>query len=189
MDIETLSKEVYVDLNGKILSVEDNNEEMMSIIYECDNWKNHDERIKFQVDCSDVIESQVIKSVSDEIVFTDKHPLLLKYNELHGCLFFSSRPQNYYEVLGILWATHENLFNGWRSLSEYINTPHEVYEGSFGKIAEGPISLLEAYKEALQDKMKLNIVTTYDRPVDNYKALVFDDCYLICKNVKVNQII
>ncbi|WOH37645.1 hypothetical protein RI844_20160 [Thalassotalea fonticola] len=50
-----------------------------------------------------------------------EHPVLNDHIGDAGDLFFSSKPENSNEIIGLLYQAHENYFRGWRELSKYIN--------------------------------------------------------------------
>ncbi len=193
MNIETLEKYLYEDLNGKILSVEGDRDASKLVIYfQCDDWKEVDVTRRFRIICDDVKEDNVRPCHSGEIEFCDTHPMLWKHNDDHGYLYYSSQADSRYELLGRLWEVHEKIFFGWRPLSEYINTHHagqiiEFCKGSNGLLAQGPKTLLKAYKEASNGHIDTNYVPSYS-PGGYYKALIFDNCFAICKSVNVEEV-
>ncbi len=187
MKIEELSEKLYEDLNGRITAV-DFLEDLV-IYFQCDDWNDHDKIRFFKITCHGVKESNVHPSASGELEFTDSHQLLWNHNEPHGYLYYSSEPENRYEILGRIWVAHERLLGGWRSLKEYANTYNkgqliEFCQGSHGQLAQGPKPLMEVYQDAVGDKVKTNYVPSYN-PEGGYKALVFDECFVICKKVSV----
>ncbi|MGF1727788.1 hypothetical protein [Photobacterium nomapromontoriensis] len=190
MDIEKLSKELYEDLNGRITAVDYAAE--LVITFQCDDWNDYDVTRKFRITCHGVKESEVQPSSSGSLEFTGEHQLLWNHNEPHGYLYYSSKTENRHEILGRLWETHEIIFGGWRSLTDYANTYRtgqliEFCKGANGQLAHGPKPLLEAYEHALVGKIKTNYVFSY-QPEGGYKALVFDSCFVICRSVEVEEI-
>ncbi len=190
MDINTLSKKLlYEGLNGRITGVDYTND--LAIFFQCDNWENHDEIRKFKITCHDVVENDVQPSPSGDIELTSDHQLLWDRNEPYGYLYYSSAPENRHEILGKLWVAHEKIFDGWRQLADYANTYNvgsliEFCMGHNGELAHGPQPLLEAYQRAVSDRISTNIVIS-SKKSQEFKALVFDSCFVICQGVTVEE--
>lgn len=104
MNIEELSEAVYEDLNGRIVSA-DHQDDTITLVYECDYWKDPDKRVSFLLRCTKVAETTVCPGVSEGLWWTTEHPLLLNHNEQHGSLFFTSKPTNPHEIVGVLYQT------------------------------------------------------------------------------------
>lgn len=190
MNIAELSENLYEDLNGQITGVDYSND--LVIHFQCDDWNNHEVTRYFQITCHDVKESEVQPSSSGELELTDNHPLLWNSNKPHGRLYYSSAPNNSYEILGRMWEAHEKVFGDWRVLSDFANTYNAgqligFCTGSYGLLAEGPMSLLECYQKALSNYIKMNLLPSYT-PEGGYKALLFDTCFVICKSVAVLEV-
>ena len=190
MKIEELIKEVYEDLNGKIVSVESC--EHLSIHFECDDWVKEDVVRKFKITCLSVLESTVTKSFVGCIDLTISDPVLWNHNEEHGYLYYSSEYENSYELLGRLWVAHEEVYGGLRPLSEYINVPKsgghfEFCKGTYGQLAQGPRPILNVYESVTSDKISTKFVPSY-KPEGGYRALFFDNLFVICKSVIVEEI-
>lgn len=190
MNIEELLEHVYEDLNGKITSVDYNDDLLVN--YQCDDWNDCEKTRRFIITCVDVKESDIRESPSGDVNFTSDHQLLWNHNEPHGYLYYSSEPKNRYEILGRVWEAHELVLKGWRPLTDYVNTYHagefiEFCKDSNGLLAQGPKPILEAYDKAVTGLVTTNYVPSYN-PEGGYKALVFDDGFVICKSVTVVEI-
>lgn len=188
MNIEELSEAVFEDLNGGIASAA-HQDTGLSVVYECDSWKDPDKRVSFLLLCSEVAETTVCPGLSEDLWWTAEHPLLLNHNSERGSLFFTSSPDNPHEVVGVLYQTHENLFRGWRPLRDYINhcgQTHQILASGNGLLARGPLPLLELYQKSIGHLLKTNTVKSYT-PDGGYKAIIFDESFVICKDVEVSQ--
>ena len=152
MTIDELASLVYEDLNGLITSAR-GTDRGLEVVYECDHWRDHDSRVAFLLRCSEVVESTVTPRASDDLHWTDGHPVLHDHNSEHGMLYFSSRPANPHEVVGRLYQAHETFYGGWREFREYANTCGDtvaILGNGSGVLATGPLSLLREYKEQLR---------------------------------------
>lgn len=190
MNIEELSKRLYEDLNGRITAVNYLND--LVIDFQCDDWKGSNATRFFKITCHSVKESDVQPSISGEIEFTKSHQLLWNHNEPQGYLYYSSEPENRYELLGRVWEAHEKIFGGWRPLTDFVNTYNAGQfiascKGSNGQLARGPKPLMALYQSAVSDKIKTNYVPS-NEPEGGYKALLFDTCFVICKSVTVVEV-
>ncbi|MGF1868265.1 hypothetical protein L4D15_23960 [Enterovibrio norvegicus] len=190
MNIEELSERLYDDLNGRITAVDYSDD--LVIDFQCNDWNDYGVTRYFKITCHGVTESEVRPSVSSEIEFTDSHQLLWNHNEPNGYLYYSSEPENKYEILGRIWEAHEKLFGGWRPLTDFANTYNagqfiEFCKGSNGQLAHGPKPLMELYQSAVLNRIRTNFVPSYN-PEGGGMALVFDTCFVICKSVTVAEV-
>jgi len=191
MNIEELSNKLYDDLNG-VITLIDNTNDSLIIYLECDDWNNFDILRKFKIVCHNVVDIEIQPSPTGEIEFIDSDPLLWDYNEPHGSLFYSSKSNNRYEILGKIWEAHQKVFSDWKPLTKYANIYRqgeilEFCKDNKGQLASGPKPLLDRYKKALDDKIKINYVQSY-KPEGGYRLLAFDSGYVVCKNVEVTEI-
>jgi hypothetical protein len=189
MTIHELASLIYEDLNGLITSAR-GTERGFEVVYECDHWRDHDSRVAFLLRCSGVAESTVTPRASDDLHWTDDHPVLHDHNSEHGILYFSSRPANPHEIVGRLYQAHETFYGGWREFREYVNTCGDtitILGNGSGVLAEGPLSLLREFEGALAGLLATNIVETPRRFGDygNYKALLFDESFVVCRECEV----
>lgn len=190
MNIEELSKEVHVDLNGQITKV--NRSDDVFIHFQCNDWHDHETTRKFIITCKGVVEADVRESFSGDIEFKSQHPLLWNHNEPHGYLYYSSEPKNRYEILGRIWEAHEIQFGGWRPLTDYANTYHagqfiKFCSGTNGQLAQGPKPILDVYAKAITGLIETNYVSSHN-PKGGFKALIFDNGFVICKSVAVAEL-
>ncbi len=190
MNIEELSENLYDDLNGRILTVDYTDD--LVIDFQCDDWNDPEVSRHFRIICHGVKETEILPCVSGEVEFTSSHQLLWSYNEQQGYLYYTSKPENRYELLGRIWEAHEKVLGGWRSLADFANTydvGHAIAfcEGSNGLLARGPKPLMDIYKVAVDNYIHTNFVPSHT-PEGGYKALVFDTCYVICKSVAVEEV-
>ncbi len=189
MTIDELASVVYEDLNGFIVSVRGSQREL-DVEYECDHWRDHDSRVAFRLRCSEVAESTVTSGVSEELHWTEDHPVLLDHNSEHGNLYFTSIPDNPYEVVGRLYQVHERVYDGWRHFRDYVNTCRDtvtILGGGSGLLAEGPLPLLREFEHAVKGMISTNIVDTPRHAGDygNYRVLLFDGSFVVCRKCQV----
>ena len=189
MKIEEFVDKFWEDLNGRITQVEEGNELVM--FFQCDDWDDTDKIRTFKFRCNGVVESTAIQSPSDSVRFLSQHPLIWDHNEPSGQLFYVSEPENRYEILGRMFDAHQKIYGGWRGFNDYANTYSPGFnvhfgEGSNGLLASGPKSLLEAYAKSVRGRVETQLLMDNSRKAD-YKALIFDMCFVICESVKVKE--
>ncbi len=186
MNIETLCENIYEDLVGYISSIE-STYMGVSFIYETDHWDDHDKRVRFKIDCEGVAESTLNLDAGGSFQILDEHPVLEEYTGDSGSLFFSSKPDNPNEIIGLLYSAHLLYFGEWRKLSKYLNTnvsSVELLNSGNGLLATAPIKVLKVYKEAVSDYLKVNIVKSHAN-YSGYRILLVEDTYIVCKNISV----
>jgi hypothetical protein len=190
MNIDELSEKVYIDLNGRVASV-DEDDEITIIRFKCDDWGDCDTERIIKLVCTGVVECELKPSMSGDIDFYEDHPLLWKYNNDHGYLYYSSESKNKYELIGRVWEAHEMTMNGWRPITKFINTfssnsKIEFCSGKSGLLADGPRPLLEAYQQSVSGILETNYVPSYQRN-GKLKALIFDHGFVICNSVSIED--
>lgn len=184
-----LCENLWEGLNGEVTSVERLSDSQVSIKFRCDDWHNADNERNFDIRCISVTTSNVVALQCDEIELSQDHVLLWKHNSQHCNLFYSSAPENGYEVLGILWEAHERALGDF---SEHYNSISAIdfvsnCESGYGLLARGPEQLIKSYHNALADKIRLNFTESY-KPDGGYSILFFDNYYIIAKAFEIIEI-
>jgi hypothetical protein len=191
MNIDELCWNVYEDLEGWIKAVRET-QDGLEIIYECDNWKGSRDRLSFSLLCKQVKESSVLAGESGSLSWTDNHPVLLHHNVMQSYLYFSSIPSDPFEIIGILYEAHENIFHGWRRFSDCLHSiggaTSTLLSSGHGLLASGPEPALKKLREVISDRLTTNIVDSYLPKDIGYKALILDRCFVVCRNVVVSEI-
>lgn len=189
MTIDELASLVYEDLNGRIVSVCGSGRDL-EVVYECDHWRDHDRRVAFRLLCAEVAESTVVPQVSESLGWLGDHPVLHDHCREHANLYFSSVPDNPYEILGRLYQAHERFYEGWREFRDYVNTCGNtvtVLSGGAGLLAKGPALLVQEFEKAITGLMSTNVVDNPLRIGDygNYRVLLFDESFVVCRTCEV----
>ncbi len=139
-------------------------------------------------------ENTVEPTYVDDISLKKEHPVLWKYNEPQGELYYSSQSKNKYEILGLLWEAHQSIFNNLRPLSQFINYCIKedgdllFLKDKNGLLARGPEKLLSIFKEKVEKHLKTKYIATFKSEENNYKVLFVDENFIICDSVTVEEI-
>ena len=185
MDITDLTTQVYEDLNGQITSIQQLSDAIL-ITFVCDDWEAPDSKRQFKLTCEGVREHDLTVGGVGWINTPDSHPLLWAHTNEHASLYFSSKADDPYKIIGRLYETHEQLYGGWRQMSHHVHANASLLEGGYGLIASGPSNVIQAYAESINGLVRANIVQTYS-PKASLKAYIFDDHFLICESVRVAE--
>jgi hypothetical protein len=91
----------------------------------------------------------------DHLRIETRHPLLLPYSEPKAELYFSQRPEDAGGVIGRLIEAHREVVGAWFDCLEFLNigpdgSLRRMLEGGFGRLAQGPRSLIERYARVLE---------------------------------------
>lgn len=99
-------------------------------------------------------------SVTDTtIILTDDHPLLWKYSDIHGELYFNGSCKNTYKIVSELNQTDFELFGKYQNSSEQL---YSLLRSSNGLLAKGPEKLLSKYEDCLnRNGIKTSLVAGY----------------------------
>ncbi|MFO0983049.1 MAG: hypothetical protein U1E76_15195 [Planctomycetota bacterium] len=196
--IEDLCASLTHHENGLLEVVGPMEENLLAIRFACDDWLGSGVRRRFLLSCLGTVERQLDAGSSEEIRWVDQHPVLWTFNSPHGYLHLGSRPADAFAAVGRLYEAHEQLFQGWKALREFLNPGftsnlHELLEGGRGMLAQGPCPVLERYRDALQPLMETYLNDApHDRRYDAQhpkRALIFDDCYVVCDSVDVKELL
>ncbi len=110
----------------------------------------------WRLHCQDVRGSRISNDERrDPFCITTTHPLLLPHTEPQLELYFASRPSDPDAAVGRLIEAHRAVGGAWLDCFQFFNlgpnkSLRELLAGGFGKVADGPRSLVERYSEALR---------------------------------------
>lgn len=176
-------------LKGRIATVRQSNQELVIDLI-CRHPRGSQQLI-CTISCVNVAEAQVIPGAVEEFAVAASHPLLLNYSEPAYFLHFSSAPPAVPAALGALYLAHHAIIGEWRPFGHFFNPMMDVaalLESSAGMLARGPLSVMQAYQEALAGHMMtyLRSAAAADQPAPAVQALLFDDeYYVICQDYRV----
>lgn len=111
----------------------------------------------WRLHCHDVRRSRIVNDRDiGALWIKDKHPLLLPHTEPVVELYISSRPKNPDAVAGCLIEAHHAVVGKWFDCLHFFNLGPQnslraMLDGGFGKLAQGPRSLIEKYSDVLRD--------------------------------------
>ncbi|MCL6600816.1 MAG: hypothetical protein K6T81_19080 [Alicyclobacillus macrosporangiidus] len=141
---------------------------------------------EWTIECTDLIDYNLTLDFIDDInVYTD-HVLLWSKNTEHCQLFFKGKPDNPYEVVGALYAKHEEVTNGWIKFDTFLNglvSVDKLLSRGNGLFAEGPEELLKSYKSVLENFMVSTsmLPSKHDTHREQYQVMVFGKSYVVAK--------
>ena len=89
----------------------------------------------------------------DSLLLIEESPLLMPYQTEHGSLSFRGKPDNVDAAIGALWRRHKQVVGDEIPFEQFVNSGSlwDLLEGGFGRLACGPIPLITAYEEVLQE--------------------------------------
>lgn len=182
-DIEELEREIYEDLNGRITDVAPF-ERNLTIRFECDHWKS-DTRVKAELKCAEVVESTItVGTLVYELSRIQEHPILWEYNQPHADVYFTSAPQNEFELLGPLYERARELFAAVRLGSTEIFASSKSLRQGYGLLARGPTTVANEIYDIATQFVASSLVQT--RPAGGeYLLLDFGDNYVVCREVRL----
>jgi hypothetical protein len=181
--LEELCEGVYEDLNGRVVSVE-SDLDTYRVIFECDDWKDHEQRRRFGISFKDVPESNATPSYCDSLETLNDHPILWRHNDEYVEAYFSSVPSNPVELIGRLYEAHERLFGGWRRLDEYLHANSAMLAGGHGMLVKGPKQAVDEYLAAIGDSLRYSIVRGHT-PKGDCRIMLFDNNYVVYRDVEI----
>lgn len=149
--ISTLEFEEFGRLAITAAMWEDNNVTLDLTVHQQDQ-----EDQRWMLRCGAVRRSRIVNVPAiDALSIKTEHPLLLPHSEARVELYFSSRPADPDAAVGRLIEAHHAVVGAWFDCLHFFNLGPEhslraMLNGGFGKLAEGPQSLIDRYAEALR---------------------------------------
>lgn len=191
MNFQQFSDAVYEDLNGQLLGITVQGEDLL-LDYECDDWDQPDSRLRARLRCLEVKAQNLDSGYCDSLRLYSDHPLLLEYNDASGALYFRAAPANAYEVIGRLYEAHAQVMGNWQAFGEALNDwlkPLPLLKGGHGLLARGPLPLLQAYASALDGLLPTNIVCTLAAAATPWQVLLVEARgHVICRDVQLEKL-
>ena len=112
-------------------------------------------RSRWQVTTRELRDFRVMKPYDDLWVHDGDHVLARQHTEDRKTLYFRGTPTSPVETLGNLMVAHRETAGDWIPFAQYINSclaTEDLLAGGFGQLAEGPVFLIDAYSQVLQDQ-------------------------------------
>jgi hypothetical protein len=95
-------------------------------------------------------------------IHAEDHPAARQYTDDQVDLFFRGTCKDASRVVGKLWHAHRNEVQHWIGFDRYLNVVPSLaglLSGEYGKLATGPLFLVERYAEVLdQERLAPSIV-------------------------------
>ena len=96
-------------------------------------------------------------------LYAEDHPAARQYSDDQVELFFRGACSDASRVVGKLWHAHRNEVQHWINFDRYLNVVPSLaglLSGEYGKLASGPLFLVERYAEVLdQERLSPSIVS------------------------------
>lgn len=190
MNIENLSEGLYDDSNGLVTSTRLSGGEDFLFDLECDDWGNPQRRRQFTIKCKQLLDSDLCVGSANAISIHREHPLLLDRIGKQGSLYFSSRPQDAYQVYAEIWDTLNEQYEGWAAPSKVIgHSPsafRDLLNGGYGLLLKGPLSVLAAVQARIGAAMNLQLIETHIAQ-SAAVVLIEESHFVICGEVEVAE--
>jgi hypothetical protein len=80
------------------------------------------------------------------------HPVVRQHADLHCALSFHGRASSPHQLVGQLAHEHQSITSGWIEFGRYLNQavdPFTLLDSGFGRVADGPLFLMDAYERTL----------------------------------------
>jgi hypothetical protein len=106
----------------------------------------------WKVECVGPLEHVVSLGYSYSLELCFDHVLLWPYIHPKTSLSFHGEAQDPFAVVGALQTRHQELVGNWIPFGRFINgNPLEMIRGRYGMLIEGPLPLVQAYAEVLEN--------------------------------------
>src|SRR6478672_6111147 len=108
-----------------------------------------DEQLQhWSLECDDIRESRIVNSGASALEVLDDHPLLWPHNQLREVLYFRGKPADASATEGRLLEAHWSTVDRWLEFDRFLRPQViQLLAAGHGKIAEGPLPLIQAYAD------------------------------------------
>jgi hypothetical protein len=114
----------------------------------------------WKVECVGPLEHSVSLGHCYSLELYFDHVLLWPYIQPTTSLSFYGEARDPLAVVGALQTRHQELVGNWIPFGRFINgSPVEMIRGRYGMLIEGPLPLVQAYAEVLEDSGVSNGMT------------------------------
>ena len=145
--------------------------------------------IKFRVEITGLEEYKIVQMDSSFINLKNDHPILWRFNNTRGGLYFSGKVSNAKAVVADLYAVNNRIFGGLVPMESYFNCGINVLKvlGSHsGLVASGPVNILDCYSDVLvKHDVTHSIIEGHNPGYKNgiklpgKQVLLIGDCYFV----------
>lgn len=158
---------------------------------------------QWRIKCSAVRDYRLHGEFADGVRVLSEHPLLLPFAEEATDLYFSSPASNPLATVGALWERHRELVASWLPFDRFLNVLpgglSVLLAASSGKLASGPVSLMQAYAQVLTNN-GVRSSTLQSRPPKYWDgeqwvvpskalhALIFNTSYVVAERFEGEQL-
>ena len=107
---------------------------------------------EWTVECLEVASFKLNHSVAQSLSLLEDHVLLWPFKEDTADAFFYGKPDSPAAAVGQLYEAHLAIAKGWIPFEHYFNRSMSLstlLSAGDGKLATGPVRLLEVYKDVL----------------------------------------
>jgi hypothetical protein len=158
---------------------------------------------QWRIDCSGIREYLLQSEFSDDLCVLSEHPVLLSFTEQVTDVYFYCASPNPIATIGALFECHRELVDDWIPFEKYLNVLpkrlSELLASSSGKLASGPVSLMEAYSRVLSEQGIQSSMLPSRPPkfwdgeqwvVSNIplRALVFDGSFVVAEKFDARRL-
>ena len=125
-------------------------------------WPIHS---KGRLVCKQWLDTDVCICSANAISVYREHPLLLNRSGRQGSLYFSSCPQDPYQIYAYIWEILHHHYKGWLAASRMMpGSPasfHTLLTGGYGLLLRGPISVLTSVRDRIGSDLKTQLIDTH----------------------------
>jgi hypothetical protein len=154
----------------------------------------NDDFTKWELVFRDVLEVQLSQASHCGLnVWRSDHVAIDQYTDRRAALAFSSPATDPDRLLGQLWAAHRAIAGDWIPFDRYLNTAgriEDLVRAPSGKLASGPLFLIDAYAEVLKRNgcVPSRAGRTRKGPAESACMVHFDESYVVAKSVRAKQL-
>ncbi len=143
------------------------------------------EKALYRVHFDQKQEFQLEKRTFTRVSITDKHPLLIDYDEVRMDVHLSGMVKEKGEFTDALQRVALDNFGTWRTYDRYMNVPLDQFlERSYGVLMTAPASFANSVVELATDFEVSLFLRNESPPKGEFKVLLLDDLFVIAKDFR-----
>lgn len=104
----------------------------------------------WRIRCENTRGVRICPGLAHDLKMVQDHVLLWAHQQPETSLYVNGKADDHSCVVGVLFAKHKEVAQGWYPFGEVLHEPRLVLSLGFGLLARGPRPLMNAYGEVLQ---------------------------------------
>lgn len=201
--LDIIESTPFEDDGGLSLTRMQWSDNILELVFDLIHGNDEEDSSTWAVIASNVFDYRIVDSRDDGLSHhIDDHVMLSRYTDKTVDLYFRGSCSEPEAVVGALYEAHVRCVRDWFEFEKYLNTEKPLsglIKGGHGKLACGPLFLLNEYKQVL-DHYGIGVSLTDTRPAKYWNGdswveferspqmIHFGDSYIVADGFEARQL-